>query len=427
VSLSRRHVLLTAPVVAALAACTVTGSAHSTPSPTGSVSSSPAATASPTPTSTLTAQPSTTAGAPVLGEGQVGTLSQVPWSQVGPGWVLVAVQGAGVPVDGVLRTTVPARVDLADPVGGRYVLLTLPPAIQSVSLVGWSGDGRLALLHEDTTLDAGVSVGGSSYLLRVRTGTQTPLPLPPAVSPAGFTLPHGAALLTTTPAPQGATSRPTAPWLVLQRRALDGTLEATLAPQVSSWLYTPDGTQLVVTTPAGIELVTNSGVPVRALADPGYCELDHWWAAGQLLASCAGHLWLIPASGAPATPLIPHDAAVGSTDLGDTDAWRLPDAVYTQSDGACALIFLGRVNAAGTVTVVTLPHATAPNSIVDGAVGDRLLVQARLSCEGSSHPAIGQFGEPSVLWFNPVTGAETLLERSPATAQQESFDAQLFG
>src|SRR5579862_107735 len=60
--------------------------------------------------------------------------AQVPWSSVGPGWLLAKWGRAHLHVDGLV---------LISPTGTRYLLSTTAPG----ELDGWSGDGQRALLE----------------------------------------------------------------------------------------------------------------------------------------------------------------------------------------------------------------------------------------------------------------------------------------
>lgn len=336
---SPRHARWLAPVLAAAAVIAVAvgvtavsnsvnnGNREPAP-PATQVNPTPAPSPSPSPSLTPTnpppvlqqrsgnssPQPSVTATPPAqavpLGHGQQADRSRVPWSQVGPGWTL-ALWTPSTEIDertqgGVLRDKAESLF-LVNPVGGRYLITTLP-VDHHLQLEHWSGDGRRASFarmipnsnpttsaHVELALDTGdwqeFSVAGNARF--------------------SYTKPLGLALLV---------QRDSG----LERVGLNGTrqlLYPTTLPgggEVFGGHYTPDGSQLVRYTDEGWVITTNDGTVVRTLSEPAgssTCRFNRWWTATTALASCyppgeSGDrtLWLVPIDGTAAEPLLTSKA-----------------------------------------------------------------------------------------------------------------------
>ena len=201
-------------------------------------------------TASDTTPPDTTV---LLAAGQLGTRQQVPWSKVGPGWMLATWNKT---------QSGPTSLLLIDPAGGRYSLDTLAAkaanSAQPDSPVAWSGDGQRALLDSETT-------SSNVAVLNLQTGTQTRFSLGSGVSPIGFTRPDGLAILADA---ASSTNHPR-----LERFSLTGALQQTYPASFTgggyyngdSAVYSPDGTQLAVSTSGAMELMSNGGKVIRAL------------------------------------------------------------------------------------------------------------------------------------------------------------------
>ncbi len=336
--------------------------------------------------------------AQTLAAGQQGTRQQVPWVQVGPGWILAEWSPT--------LTGSATSLFLIDPAGGRYLLDTFPakpPAPAPTILVGWSGDGQRALLTS----------GGASTtmeVLNLRTLASTTFGLTNA-SAVGFTAPDGLAILINASLNDAGQTQ-------LERVSLTGQLQqpypASFVPGGSyneSALYSPDGTEVAVGTSAGIELMSNGGQGVRYLnVSPSVqsCRPVRWWTAEELLASClpggsgTGQLWLVPTSGATPKALTASPSASG--DLGDSDAWQIPSGTYVQDAGACSYTYVAKLQPDGLTTPVAIPGVPSGDStIIIGALGDRLAIR---NVPGS--PETCAHG-PALLWFAPATNSVTPL------------------
>jgi TolB protein len=380
-------------------------------------------------TTTVLAAGTATAGATsgssattLLAAGRQGSAADIPWSQVGPGWLLSGWVPTAPKTSGAASPSSPTTLYLIDPLGGRYAIAA--PAVTAGSdLVAWSGDGRRALFETQTS-----SVTSSLVtVVQLQDGTSTRFTIasdgPRSI---GFTAPDGLAVI----AGSQVQSTRTIP---MERFDLSGALAYTYptsfphaGPIEGGALYTADGTELVLGTSRGMEVVTNGGQPVRYLpvnTRAGTCQPVRWWAAGVVLASCTppgngiALLWLVPTDGRPPTQLTVTPER-GSGDLGDVDAWSLPGGDYLQDLGPCGYIYLAKLDAAGRTTPIRVPGTAAGKSVyVLGAYRDRLALTASLSCSP---------GSSSLMWFDPGTNVVTPLLGPPVNGGSAG-PALLFG
>lgn len=386
-----------------LAACSSTGSTavHDTPV-------TPAA-----PTSTAAAEPAA--------RGVEAPIEDVPWSQVGPGWTLATWSPAVATAAGVepppgtpTRQTASTTLYLVDPAGGRYPVTTFAPGARA-ELADWSGDGKHALFeafdyetNEYTITDVDLT-----------TGAKQSFPVDGQVGVA-YSRPTGKAVLV-------STSRNGDVAATLRRVDLTGAEQLTyptdqLGPAGEfngSHLAAPDGTTLVLGAANGMVVVGNDGVIKRQLPMQGPltdCSPVRWWTSTVILARCrevtfssASQLWQVPVDGAAPTPLTAVNSGQGDDpafgqDLGDADAFALPDGTYLQSVGACGSAFLSRLTPDMHTAKVTVPGVDDEHSVlVKGVAGDKLVLQATMSC-GS--------GE-SLLTYDPVANTSMVLLGPP--------------
>jgi hypothetical protein len=323
--------------------------------------------------------------------------SAVPWSKVGPGWVL-AEYGTGP-----AGKAAPVALYLISPGGVRYTMRTWSGKGMIADLIAWSGDKTRALLG--TT--------GSGYeQLTLATGKLTTGTLAGKAQPMGYTTPDGLDIYGITEANAGGEAA------MVARYSPAGRLVKVLTRGVdeNTAVYGANGATLAVSGTKGIELVSNGGGVIRSLPVPGTdtaigCQPTRWWNATTVLAQCiakgadAPRLWLVPANGKKPTALTPQRGNTGE-DLGDIGAWRLPSGLYTQGLTGCGSMGIFRQAANGSVTLVNVPDTQANNEVVS-ALGARLLVHAQTGCLNSS----------SLLWFNPSTHAEQWLLRAPDKAE----------
>jgi hypothetical protein len=359
------------------------------------------------------AAPSTTV-AQAAAHGVEAAIATIPWSQVGPGWMLATWSpvpgerpGAPPPAGSPTRETASTTLYLADPAGGRYAITTFPPPGQgpSVTLADWSGDKSHALLYANAPGPSGAITiiavdlhSGAKNTFTVDNGFD--------VIPR-YTRPEGKAVLLAkwhdvTPA-----------WL--KRVDLAGKPELTYpaGPDFQGWsLSTPDGTQLVLGMAGGLAMMGNDGTAGKALPIAGEqnCAPKRWWdnSSTVVVASCidqgSARLWLVPISGDPPTALTAPLTGQGQ-DLGDTNAWQLAAGTFVQNAGACGSEYLGKLSAVGgTTTPVSVPDVDPGRSIrVIGVNGGDLDLQATASCGG------GQ----ALFDYNPGTNTSTVLLGPP--------------
>ncbi|HBW21141.1 MAG TPA: hypothetical protein DEH11_20060 [Actinobacteria bacterium] len=337
-----------------------------------------------------------TAAAPaLLGAGQVGSRLAVPWKKVGPGWELVQYSASTAAEPSKAG---PHTLYLVDPEGGRYKLYSWAAKKIAPGLLAWSGDKTRALL--------GIS-SNELEQITLASGKTSIISLPASAQAIGYTRPDGTSLLAATV---------TGPYVKVARYTQQGVLERQLAKVRSNGaavIESPDGTELVIATSAGLELVSNAGHVIRSLPvhGPAFgCYPNRYWNSGTVLAVCTPssarpRLWLVPLSGRAPSALTPPRTS--GPDLGDIGGWKLGGGLYLQALGGCGAVFIARQHANGSISVVNVPGAPADDNHIISALGSRLLVQAETGCIGSN----------SLLWFNPATHAEQWLIRTPHTVQ----------
>jgi len=360
-----------------------------------------------TPTSTAVERTSAHAAEALIGE--------VPWSQVGAGWMLamwspVPAMGAGAepgPAEPTPQTSA-TTLYLVSPEGGRYAITTFPPPGDgsTPSLVDWSGDGRRALFYNGTGSD------GAVIEVDLHTGARTTFTVKDGFSTtARYTRPAGKAVLL---AKSNDVNSPPS----LMRVDLAGNHQLTYPiEQFASrfgpeFLSTPDGTQLVLGTEAGgLALMGNDGTGIKMLPvnGQGYCSPTRWWDADSTITVASCHdpefsdsqLWLVPIDGGTPTPLTqPNNGQQGEI-LGAGNAWNLPEGTFLQAYGACGYRFLAKLNTVGgTPSKVSVPNVDDHSSVdVLGVYHGHLELHATLSC-GS--------GE-SLVDYDPAAGTSTVL------------------
>jgi TolB protein len=343
--------------------------------------------------------------------GVEGSIGDVPWSQVGPGWMLAMWSPAVAAPDGVpppssspSPQTAPETLYLVDPAGGRYPITTFPPPgeMAGPELVDWSGDGSHALFY------AGYSKPPTAIMVDLHTGSRTTFTVNDSSVAPRYTRPDGkAVLLTDQHHGLARVDLAGKPQLTYPTDKLAGTFHG-------QYLSTPDGTQLVLGTSSGLALMGNDGTVGKALPAAGQtsCTPVRWWDDGAktVLASCSAdsqpqRLWLIPVDGAPPTALTAPITDPLSQDTGDIDAWQLPAGTYVQYLGGCGAIHLGKLNADGTVSKVSVPNVDPGHSIyVIGVHGGNLDLQAMVAGCGPAQ---------SLLDYDPAAGTATVLLGPP--------------
>ncbi|OBK46781.1 hypothetical protein [Mycobacterium sp. 1081908.1] len=345
---------------------------------------------------------------PMAAHGVEAPLGAVPWSQVGPGWMLAMWSpapglrpGETPPPGAPTWETATTTLYLVDPAGGRYPITTFPPPgkAQSPKLVDWSGDGTRALFsteEKDRTVLTEVDLrsGAKTTFTVDRTG----------VNPR-YTRPDGKAVLLY----KWKESKPGS----LERVDLAGNHQLTypVDKDFDGYLSTPDGTQLVLGTASGLALMGNDGAVGKALPIAGErdCAPTRFWDADSTIAvtrctgSAGSQLWLVPIDGGKPTALTAPNNGQKGPDYGDLDAWQVPAGRYVQAAGACGVIFLAKVNDDGTTSKVSVPEAKSDSVAVLGVNDGHLELKARAGCGG------GQ----ALIDFNPAAGTSTVLLGPP--------------
>ena len=370
-------------------------------------SSNDATASHPAPGNPTTSTP--TAATQMAAHGVEKSIGDVPWSQVGPGWMLatwspaVSVPpGAPRPAGSPAPDTVPVTLYLVDPAGGRYSITTFPPTADA-HMTDWSGDGSHALF-------ASRGPGSSTVIteLDLHNGTRTTFTVNGSSVAPRYTRPDGKAVLLTVDNRK------------LMRVDLAGNPQLTyptdkLASTFSGqYLSTPDGTQLVLGTSAGLALMGNDGAVGKALPVAGEtsCSPVRWWDNGAktVLANCDAanrpqQLWLVPIDGSASTALTAPIKDQSSHDNGDVNAWQLPAGTYVQYLGGCGAIHLGKLNPDGTVSKVSVPNVDPSHSIfVIGVHGGNLDLKATVAGCGPAQ---------SLLEYDPAAGTTNVLLGPP--------------
>jgi hypothetical protein len=335
-------------------------------------------------------------------------LASVPWSQVGPGWMLAMWSpapglrpGESPPPGAPTWKTATTTLYLVDPAGGRYPITAFPPRGDgpSPNLVDWSGDGTRALFSTEEK--------GQTVLTEVdlRSGTKTTLTVEGTQLTPRYTRPDGKAVLLH----KWKGSQPAS----LDRVDLAGNHQLTypVGQGFTGYLSTPDGTRLVLGTASGLALMGNDGVAGTALPIAGQkdCTPIRWWDTGSGVAltrcdnSAGSQLWLVPIDGGTPTALTAPNNGHNGPDYGDLNAWQLPAGTYLQAAGACGVVFLATLNGDGTTSRVSAPEVKSGSVVVLGVNGGDLDLQARAGCGG------GQ----SLIDYNPAAGTSTVLLGPP--------------
>jgi hypothetical protein len=335
-----------------------------------------------------------TGSAGILGAGQTGPRSAVPWRQVGPGWVL-AEYWPGRPVWEFKPRAARATLYLIDPAGGRYRLYQWRATKTPPYLVDWSGDKKRALLSLSPT---------SSQLEQVvlPTGQTTEFRLPGDAQALAYTRPTGQAVLG-----YRGMSAPE-----LARYRLTGQLAQVLVRKAVglSAVYSPSGTVLAAGGQDGILLVSSRNGAVRSLPVPGVrgtCAPSRWWSPRVILAFCqvkgtsGTRLWLVPASGARPLALTAQPAVHGAEAIG---AWLVGGQLYGQSFLASGDAQVFRQAPGGQPVTVTVPGTPGSNWILAARRASLLLAAEQSPCADES---------TSLLWFSPATGHEQNLLKPP--------------
>lgn len=322
-----------------------------------------------------------------------GTPSEIPWASVGTGWVLTSWGPAATQS---AHAKVPYLV-LSNQSGQRYLVMKETGPLARATLLSWSGDAQRALFDVET--NAGVT---TLFVVDLHTGVVAdsfvvPTSASDNFQSAGFTRPDGFAVIVDT-----YTSHP-----ILTRYSLSGQAQGTYPTAFSSvgrangsWLYSPDGTELVLGAMHGLAFVSNGGTSLAQLQLKGssYCAPQRWWSATVVLASCmvGAHSEdrLFEFHVGEKTPAALTRVNVPPDD-GDLSGWRVSGRVYVQVASACGYVYLARLVGSAPI-MVNVPGVPSGNSVyVLGASTTALALEASIACQG----------HPSLLWYTPQSNS----------------------
>jgi hypothetical protein len=313
--------------------------------------------------------------------------SQIPWSQVGPGWYLATTYSA--------MSGASSGLYLVNPIGGRYLITDrLPHADDRVA--AWSPDGKRVMLMRETgtaRIITELELATGRMLHTVDLGERGFL---------GYTRPQGHAILVTDSVGAATT---------LERLGLDGSHQLTYPRTVPGFgqfgfpvLYTADGSQLVIGGQHGIALLGNDGQLIRVLPAPAGAEVcwpAKWWDSSTVLETCGYHgsytLFLQPAGGGGPDRLTGASKAHPG---GFAEAWRYSEGVLLSEGAGCGPGLLN-VMRGGVIERLKLPAGVAEYPPVIGVNGDFLTLRRQGGCPVQP--------KESVISLNLVTGATITL------------------
>jgi hypothetical protein len=318
--------------------------------------------------------------------------SSAPWGSVGKGWILATVSAKE-------SGTGPQMLYLVSPSGKRHQL-GLAPA--GATLEDWSGASMDALFLDQPESGTKATVS----VLNLKTGQASGFTVysPLTYPEISFTHPSsgpGILLL--------AAHDSTGGYLPVQRYSLNGTRQICYPNSFHGagsgafeYRESPGGPDLVLQTKNGLEVMSNTGHPVRFLSEPhGYtfCSPLNWWTNQVILAACSNNnstrVFAFPLSGAKPTAVT--TARQSATFLG---IWRLPSGTYAQ-EAACGSSWLERLNANGTGTMLTIPGAANAGNVTPlGTYGSQLPLWVSGGCDGHTPYS-------KIDWYNPKTNTAT--------------------
>jgi hypothetical protein len=384
------------------------------------------------PSKTTTSAAATPAATPAVAQGAERGMADVPWSQVGQGWMLAVwtpvtphKPGDEPPAGDPTPETATNVLYLVSPAGDRYSITEFPPADGLPGLVDWSGDGSHALFTSTHGFDT------TAISIDLHTGARTSVPVDD--TPA-YTRPNGKALLVA--GFNGDESR------TLKRIDMAGN-EQFVYPIKDlggagrfggDFLATPDGTQLVLATDnlgnkisprtdQSLVVMSNDGSIVRTLAAPmpeAKCTPVKWWTPGVILTHCGGggeQLWKVPLDGSKPTALTgvntreqndPHF----EDNLGNLSAYELPSGTFLPTGGPCGTAFVSRLTPDGGTRLVDIPGVFSDRADLAGVSGDKLVIVGEV---GSHVRRESCGGGTSLVTYDPVANNSTVLLGPPIT------------
>jgi hypothetical protein len=384
----------------------VTQVSTTAPSPSPAPSSTPLA---PRPAGHGSARPAATTTPPAqvapppLRNGQQADRSQIPWSQVGPGWHLIS--STATPK----AATVPLY--LVNPIGGRYLISQVAT---DNSISAWSPDGRRALLiqgagEENTFTELELATGQVLRTFNLTVNAHF----------VSYSRPKGQAILVN--APFGKKNAAGDTEFALQRFGTDGRHQLTYPNELpglgklanDSALYSPDGTELLIGARNGVALLRNDGHLIRTLPAPAKhsgCMPIKWWDAATVLMSCQNDALRSQLNGPPSALLLqpvaggsPTKLAGGSADapFGFWNAWKYSGGLLLREGSGCGP---GKLDVLrnGVISKLALPPGIADPPPLHAVDGDSVIVEQRKNCAYEPTPV-------ALFSVNIVTGAKMTL------------------
>lgn len=377
---------------------------------------------SPTTAAGATATPN---AAPAAARESEHTAADVPWNQVGPGWIVamwspVTPHHPGTsPIPGEPTPETATRVlYLVSPAGERYTMAEFGPNEKAANVSDWSGDGSRVLLTP------GYGQQGQAISLDLRTGERTTFPVGGTVR---YTQPTGQAFLVSNSYngdQPGTLTRIDAAGHVQMFYPTD---DLGGAGQFSGdYLAFPDGTQLVLSTAnLGNEVVSrsdnslvivgNDGSIKRTIPVPmsnATCAPVKWWSDDVLLAHCdierggGEQLWTVPLNGGQPTALTAvntHDDAPGfEGNYGNWNAFETAGGTFLPTAGACGTSFVSKLTPGGHTERVHIPGVSDSVGLA-GVSGDNLVLVGQVGCGGGN----------SLVSFDPATNTSDVLLGAP--------------
>jgi hypothetical protein len=370
---------------------------------------------------------SSSATVPAVAQGVARAIGDVPWAQVGPGWMVAVwtpvtpqMPGNQPPPGEPTPETATDVLYLVSPSGDRYAIAELPPGDDANNLLEWSPDGTRALFTSS------YGSGATATSIDLHTGARTSVPVDG--TPA-YTLPDGKALLVSTsyngdePGTLKRIDTAGNEQFAYPTKDLGG------AGQFSGdYVESPDGTLLVLgTANLGNEVVarsdnslvvmSNDGSIIRTLPTPmpkAMCAPVKWWGPGVILVHCdvtrggAEQLWTVPLDGSQPvamTAVNTHDDAPGfEGNYGNWNAYETSSGIYLPTAGACGTSFVSRLTPDGRTEKVNIPDLKGSVELA-GVDGDKLVVVGQVGCGGGT----------SLVVYDPKANTSTVLLGPPVT------------
>jgi len=250
--------------------------------------------------------------------GAVGTAADVPWDEIGPGWILTSI----------------FKEDADAYYGHVGALVLLDPADQAFVLGGWQWIRHLQDWSPDGLRI--VYTPGMDHrvvVVHLLSGVEGEIATDSPPDVVRFTRPTGRDIVIGRLHGSGA---------IADVYRTDGSLWSHLLrvpePDPSEywvpagWLYGSDGMQVVVFSGHQVRLLTNRGDTIRNLPIDGvHCSVPRWWSDNEVLVSCIDpdyaetgihgcwpgtgrELWAVPIDGSAPRPVGPQTGPGGDCD-----------------------------------------------------------------------------------------------------------------